>query len=670
MKRNLTGSEIEALLCSGCTCDDWSRILVHEHFDPTWCHEVRFSGDCTIGDLSGSRPNEYGVPVKNGIYDAVIDHCTIDDGACISRIRECISHYHIGKNVMIINTNVIAMRGNSYFGNDVKASVMNETGGLEVPLSRNLTAQTAYLLTMLRPDEDMKRELLRLFALDAEECRSDYGYIGHNVVIKNSGAIIDAWIGEHTTIDSATRLQNCSLCSTQQLPVHIGDNVIAEDFIASTGAHITGGAVIARTFVGQSCRVEHLFSAHDSLLFSNCTLENGEACAVFAGPFTVSCHKSSLLIAGYFAFLNAGSGSNQSNHLYKLGPMHRGVVERGSKTSSDSYILWPSRIGSFSLIMGRHVHHVDTTSFPFSYVIENKNETYLVPGRNLFSVGTMRDARKWPSRDKRPIDMRLDCINYNLLSPFTIGKMEEGYHKLKALEDFVGVSDHTYVYNNINIKPAALRKGKDYYRCGIEKFIGNSLIQRIQDKFGDRKISTIEELRQALQPDHEEGTGEWIDLCGMLTPIQAVHKHIISPLKDRQFADLVELNRTIRQLHRRYYDLEWDWSYALMLRWYKLTDVSQITSSQISIILQRWILAVLKIDENLHSDARKEFDIIGRVNFGIDVSAPEEVSPEYTDLVNREFGDNPIVLSVKEHMDKKNALYTQILQQLSPILHG
>lgn len=669
MKRNLDTSEIEALCRYGCSCDDWTKIYVCEHFDPIWCRYVHFSGECIIGDLSGSRTNEYGVPLKNGIYHAAVNDCVIEDGVCISHIRECISRYHIGKNSVIINTNVIAMKGESYFGNDVQASVMNETGGFEVPLSRHLTAQTAYLLTMLRPDHQLKEHLLKLFAKDAEECKSAYGYIGENVVIKNSGTIINAWIGEYTVIDSATRIQNCSLCSTAKLPVYIGDNVIAEDFIASTGAHISDGSVVARCFVGQSSKVEHLFSAHDSLLFSNCTLENGEACAVFAGPFTVSSHKSSLLIAGYFAFLNAGSGSNQSNHLYKLGPMHRGVVERGSKTASDSYVLWPSRIGAFSIILGRHVHHVDTTSFPFSYVIENKNETYLVPGRNLFSIGTMRDARKWPSRDKRPVDMRLDCINYNLLSPFTIGKMEEGYHKLKELQDFVGVSDHTYVFNNLNIRPSALKKGCQYYQYGIEKFIGNSLIQRIQDKFGSRKVRTIEELHKALLPDHDDGLGEWIDVCGMITPTQELKSLIMEPLCQGHFNSLNDLNHEIRQLHKRYYDLEWDWSFALMLRWYGLKDVNEINPGTISVILQRWILAVIRIDENLYADARNEFDIVSRVNFGIDVSAPEQVTQEYSDMVNAEFKDNAIVRSVEEHMDKKNALYTQTLQQLSPILH-
>ena len=58
----------------------------------------------------------------------------------------------------------------------------------------------------------------------------------------------------------------------------------------------------------------------------------------FAGPYKVTHHKSTLLIAGMFSFMNAGSGSNQSNHMYKLGPIHQGTLERGAKTTSDSYI--------------------------------------------------------------------------------------------------------------------------------------------------------------------------------------------------------------------------------------------------------------------------------------------------------------------------------------------
>ena len=58
--------------------------------------------------------------------------------------------------------------------------------------------------------------------------------------------------------------------------------------------------------------------------------------------------------------------------MYKLGPIHQGAMERGAKTTSDSYILWPARVGAFSLVMGRHVNHADTSNLPFSYLIEQQ----------------------------------------------------------------------------------------------------------------------------------------------------------------------------------------------------------------------------------------------------------------------------------------------------------
>ena len=106
--------------------------------------------------------------------------------------------------------------------------------------------------------------------------------------------------------------------------------------------------------------------------------------------------------------------------MYKLGPVHQGVVERGSKTASDSYMLWPAKVGAFTVVMGRHYRNSDTSDLPFSYLIEHEDESILVPGVNLRSVGTVRDARKWPRRDRRKNPNKLDYLNFKLLSPYTI----------------------------------------------------------------------------------------------------------------------------------------------------------------------------------------------------------------------------------------------------------
>ena len=77
-------------------------------------------------------------------------------------------------------------------------------------------------------------------------------------------------------------------------------------------------------------------------------------------------------------------------------------------------------------VTGRHTTHPDLSNLPFSYLIESCDTTFLIPGVNLKSVGTIRDAQKWPRRDARTDPHRLDQINYNLLSPYTIQKMLNG----------------------------------------------------------------------------------------------------------------------------------------------------------------------------------------------------------------------------------------------------
>ena len=410
-------------------------------------------------------------------------------------------------------------------------SVLNETGGREVPIYNRLSAQMAYLMAMYRHRPDLIGRLRQLVADYTATVTSDCGTIGRGVHIVNTGTIRNLCIGDACRIDGASRLDNGTINSCPEAPVTIGANVTAQDFIISSGACVSDGAVLSRCFVGQACHLSHLFSAHDSLFFSNCQGENGEACAIFAGPYTVTMHKSSLLIAGMFSFLNAGSGSNQSNHMYKLGPIHQGVVERGSKTTSDSYMLWPARIGAFSLIMGRHVNHPDTSGMPFSYLIEHGKHSYLVPGANLKSVGTIRDAQKWPKRDRRTDPDKLDCINFNLLSPYTIQKMLQGIDTLQGLKQTSGETSESYSFQSTTIRHRSLEKGIHLYTLAVHKFMGNSIIKRLEGA----PFADIADLHRRLQPTDPLGLGEWVDLAGLILPKQAVEAEIDRIVGDNRY---------------------------------------------------------------------------------------------------------------------------------------
>ena len=163
--------------------------------------------------------------------------------------------------------------------------------------------------------------------------------------------------------------------------------------------------------------------------------------------------------------------------------------------------------------MGRHYKNLDTTSLPFSYLIESNDESILVPAVNLRSVGTIRDAQKWPQRDIRKDPSKIDLLNFNLLSPFTIRKMIAGRDILKNLEKNSPGSDYFY-YNSMKISRHSLERGIDLYQKGIDKFLGNSIIKRLEST----SFRSDDEIRERLIPGSVHGKGEWIDLAGLIAP--------------------------------------------------------------------------------------------------------------------------------------------------------
>ena len=412
----------------------------------------------------------------------------------------------------------------------------------------------------------------------------------------------------------------------------------------------------SRCFIGQNCRLGHTYSATDSLFFSNCQGENGEACAIFAGPFTVTHHKSTLLIAGMFSFMNAGSGSNQSNHMYKLGPIHQGILERGAKTTSDSYILWPAKVGAFSLVMGRHVTHQDTSDLPFSYLIEQQNTSYIVPGVNLKSVGTIRDAQKWPKRDGRKDPDRLDSINYNLLSPYTIQKMLNARKILEGLASVSGENSDVYSYQSGKIKNSALKKGLEYYKMAINKFLGNSLIKRLEHT----DCSDIEAIRSRMLPDMRYGEGKWVDLSGMIAPKSLVDM-LLDDIESGKVDDVRTVNERFADMHAHYYDYEWTWAFGAMKSWFGI-EPDSITKEQVVSIVQIWKESVVQLDRLVYEDARKEFSLSAMTGFGAD-GDKEEQSQDFAEVRGGLFDSNPFVQAVLKHIEVKSALGDDLISR-------
>jgi len=657
--RPLSAEEIAVLTAQGCSCDDWSNIRATDGFDPATVKSTRFSGNVKLGVFNKKISFPSGFTKSAGISNATIHNCDIGNNVYINNIRNHIANYIIEDDVVIENVDLLAVEGRSSFGNGIRVSVVNEAGGREIPIYDQLSAHTAYVIAFYRHRPKVIENLGKMISAYTASVTSTMGFIGKDARLVNCRIIKNMKFGPASFIEGINRLENGSVNSCKDDPVYIGLGVIAENFIACSGSKLTDGTLIAECFIGQGCVLAKQYSAENSVFFANCGGFHGEACAIFAGPYTVTHHKSTLLIAGLFSFLNAGSGTNQSNHMYKLGPNHQGVVERGSKTASDSYILWPAKVGPFTVVMGRHYRNSDTSDLPFSYLIEYEDESVLVPGVNLKSVGTVRDARKWPKRDRRKDPQKLDYINFKLLSPYTIQRMINGSQLLANLKATSGENTEYFTYNSVKIKNSSLEKGIEFYQMGIDKFLGNCLIKRLEGK----QIGTNAELREALSPQTGSGTGKWLDLAGLFAPEECVQK-MLSDIEEGSIGSLEQVTEGFRSIHENYPEYEWAWAAkVLQQRFGKTPD--KITADDIIELTTRWKDAVIKLDHLLYADAKKEFSATAQIGFGLDGNRKTQQAD--FEAVRGTFEGNSFVAEITKHIVDKTRLSDELIGRMKKL---
>ncbi len=646
--RPLHSEEILKLEAQGCQTETWEKVMVKEGFIPERVTQCNFSGNVNLGIFSEQLDFPGGLQLPTGIRTSTIHNCTIGDQSYISGVRNYIANYDIADHVVIDNLESMYTEGETSFGNGIGIAVLNESGGREVLMYDRLSAHLAYILALYRHRPKVIAKINKMILNHTKKRKSNRGFVGSGSVISNTGLIRNVWIGENSKIKGVNRLEEGSINSSKADPIRIGCGVSARNFIVSSGSTIVDSSLIEKCFIGQGVKLGQHYSAENSLFFSNCAGFHGEACSIFAGPYTVSHHKSTLLIAAYFSFLNAGSGSNQSNHMYKLGPIHQGIVERGSKTTSDSYLLWPARIGAFTLVMGRHYKNSDTTDLPFSYLIESHDESVLAPGVNLQSVGTIRDAQKWPKRDNRKDPDLIDQINFNLLSPFTIQKMWKGREILSSLRDNSGRHSDNYFYENCKIQRRALEKGIKLYTMGIQKFLGNSLISRMEK----RKVDNIDELFVKLESSHRHGTGDWVDLAGLFAPKTLVDD-LLERIETNHLTSLEDIQAEFLIWHKNYYEMEWTWAKSKLEEEFGI-PISKYGPKDVIAIIESWKKAVVGLDELLYQDARKEYTLSSQTGFGVDGTDAERKLD--FEEVRGDFEKNPAVTAIREHISKKTKL--------------
>ncbi|TAL80957.1 MAG: DUF4954 family protein [Bacteroidetes bacterium] len=640
--RLLTNEEISLLLSQGCFADNWTDISVNKEFSPDNIRNTYFEGIIKLGVFRGIIEVEKGISKKCGICNSFIRHCEIEDDVYISEVKN-LSNYIIETNVAIENVGSLVVKESSTFGNGTEIEVLNEGGGRELPIFDRLSSQIAYLTVLYRHDKEFSDKLLGMIRSYSESKRSDRGRIESGVRIKDSLIIRNVSVGGYATISGASLLEEGSIVSCKEAPTFVGEGVIAKKFIILSGSRVDSGAMIDKTFIGQSVKMGKQFSAENSLFFANCEAFHGEACSLFAGPFTVTHHKSTLMIASLFSFFNAGSGTNQSNHMYKLGPVHQGILERGSKTGSFAYLLLPCIVGAFTVVMGKHYANFDTSDFPFSYITEEKGKSELTPAMNIFTVGTRRDSEKWPTRDKRNDPDKLDLIHFDLFNPYIVGRIVNGIIILNELAEKTPKTQDWVNYKGINIHRLLLKTARKYYEMALKVYIGQEVVKRIDTI---ASISSISEIQKNFKTDNKEGTGKWVEICGLFSPASKIEE-LINAVKSGKIKSITELNEELNDIYYNYNKYAWVWCKNLIGSQMGI-ELDNIPVDSLIRIIGDWRTNAVKLNNMILKDAEKEFDSGSKLGFGID--GDEHTRDMDFLAVRGAYEENKFVLGLKKEI--------------------
>lgn len=588
--RQLTQEEIDVLERNNCWAENWESVKVADDYSPYGFHRVMFYGDIRLGVFDLQVEVTKGFTKHAGINDATLRNVTIGDNCLIEKIGNFINNYTIGDNCYISNVSTMETTEGATYGEDHMISVLNEMGDGNLVLFHDLNSQLAAFMVKHFNDKVLKEKITRLIREEVRFSLPDRGTIGNNVKIINTKEITNTVVKDDCEINGASRLSDCTILSSKDASVYIGTGVICENSIISNGCSITNSVKMQDCFVGEACQVANGFTAQASVFFANSYMANGEACAAFCGPFSASHHKSSLLIGGEFSFYNAGSNTNFSNHAYKMGPLHYGTLERGTKTASGAYVLMPAKIGAFSVCFGKLMNHPDMRCLPFAYLLAYGDTMYIVPGRNITTVGLYRDIKKWPKRDKRAASCRKSIINFDWLSPFTVGEIVQGKKILEALRQAGGDNVSSYNYHEYIINATSLRKGIKYYDIALRIYMGAVLKRAIKGGFLGKPTSDI-------------GLGHWTDLSGLLLPISE-EERLIDDIKNGNIESIKEILDRFIDIDNHYRQYQWTWTYRLILDYYGLDELSD---SDLPRIREDYIRARRAWVAEIRKDAEKEF---------------------------------------------------------------
>lgn len=431
--RALTEDEIQQLTQLGNQAQDWSTVQVAQQFDASKVRFCTFGGQVILPEFFGSVRTPDGVSLQTGmefchVYDSIIEN------SHLSQIST-MSHMIISQGCVVRNVGSLVNVGTTHFGIGRQLSIGSETGGRTIASFPEMNHELAWGILGSKDDDVLQTEFQELVEEFSSEVISKFGYLAESVIIQNTQAIRNSWIGAGAVIDGATKIRTSVILSSQEQNTIIADGAIVEKSAIQWGSHVSGNSIVSESILQEEVNIEEQAHIHYSFIGSNTVVCRGQVVSALLGPFMGFRHQG-LLISVLWpeGRGNAAQGINiGSNHTGRQ-PDQECFIAKGCFFGLGSQVQFPFHMleSPWSLVAAGTQLLPQRIEFPFSLMLNRGGKTQIRPawvyGENSFML--TRCEKKFTQRNRS----RRHTFNTYVLEEDTTRLVLKAVRRLKEVK--------------------------------------------------------------------------------------------------------------------------------------------------------------------------------------------------------------------------------------------
>ncbi len=420
------------------TSANWNHILVSDPFTPELVQSCKFFGLVRIGKLQPYYLEFHSLRRPVGLYNSTIISCDFGDNICIDNVNY-LSHYIIGSDVMIVNTNELTITDYARFGNGILKEgepefrriwleVCNENGGRSIIPFNGMLPGDAWLWSRFRDDAVVQGKFTEFTKKKFDDRRGYYGKIGDRTVIKNCKIIKDVLIGSDAYLKGANKLKNLTINSSPEGRSQIGEGCEMVNGIVGHGCRVFYGVKAVRFIMGSHSQLKYGARLINSYLGDNSTISCCEVLNSLIFPAHEQHHNNSFLCAALvMGQSNMAAGATIGSNHNSRSPDGELVAGRGFWPGLCVSMKHNSRFSASFNIIAKGDYSPAELDIPIPFALvsndSSKDELVVMPAYwflyNMYALA--RNSWKYLDRDKRTD--RTQLLEFDFLAPDSVGEM-------------------------------------------------------------------------------------------------------------------------------------------------------------------------------------------------------------------------------------------------------